>query len=147
MAAVLTNVARTFSRSNAERLINFKTSAVAACCRRASVNWRFRAAVSVLAFVLASARLRFTGALPPAGELRAAFVCLAILARPKPVTAEITRKNALEATQSAGGRIGDRGRKTFGVSAVGTFRTCRDVRAESAFGGKSDLTIATADFR
>jgi hypothetical protein len=32
-------------------------------------------------------------------------------------------------------------------SAVGTFRTCRDVRVESAFGGKPDFTIATADFR
>jgi hypothetical protein len=32
-------------------------------------------------------------------------------------------------------------------SGCGTFRTCRDVRVESAFGGKPDLTIATADFR
>jgi len=32
-------------------------------------------------------------------------------------------------------------------SPVGTERTCRDVRVESAFGGKPDLTIATADFR
>jgi len=33
------------------------------------------------------------------------------------------------------------------TSPVGTFRTCRDIRVESAFGGKPDLTIATADFR
>jgi len=33
------------------------------------------------------------------------------------------------------------------TSADGTERTCRDVRAESASGGKPDLTIATADFR
>jgi hypothetical protein len=33
------------------------------------------------------------------------------------------------------------------ISAYGTFRTCRDVRVESAFEGKPDLTIATADFR
>ena len=32
-------------------------------------------------------------------------------------------------------------------STHGTFRTWRDVRVESAFGGKPDLTIATADFR
>ena len=32
-------------------------------------------------------------------------------------------------------------------SAPGTKPTCRDVRVESAFGGKPDLTIATADFR
>ena len=29
----------------------------------------------------------------------------------------------------------------------GTERTCRNLRVESAFGGKSDLTIAIADFR
>jgi hypothetical protein len=33
------------------------------------------------------------------------------------------------------------------VAAPGTERTCRDVRLECAFGGKPDLTIATADFR
>jgi len=32
-------------------------------------------------------------------------------------------------------------------SLHGTERTCRDVRVKSAFGGKPDLTIATADFR
>ena len=39
-------------------------------------------------------------------------------------------------------------RRPLGVmSAVGTFETFRDVRVESAFEGKPDLTIATADFR
>jgi hypothetical protein len=33
------------------------------------------------------------------------------------------------------------------TSASGTSRTWRDVRVESAFRGKTDLTIATADFR
>jgi hypothetical protein len=33
------------------------------------------------------------------------------------------------------------------MSLIGTKPTCRDVRVESAFGGKPDLTIATADFR
>jgi len=33
------------------------------------------------------------------------------------------------------------------TSDFGTERTCRDVRVESASGGKPDLTIATADFR
>jgi hypothetical protein len=33
------------------------------------------------------------------------------------------------------------------VAYWGTFRTWRDVRVESAFGVKPDLTIATADFR
>ena len=32
------------------------------------------------------------------------------------------------------------------TSEIGTFRTCRDVRVEFAFGVKPDLTIATADF-
>jgi hypothetical protein len=31
-------------------------------------------------------------------------------------------------------------------SLDGTFQTCRDVRVESAFKGKPDLTIAAADF-
>jgi hypothetical protein len=30
---------------------------------------------------------------------------------------------------------------------LGTFRTWRDIRVESAFGVKPDLTIATAEFR
>jgi hypothetical protein len=33
------------------------------------------------------------------------------------------------------------------MSLIGTFRTCSDVGLESAFGGKPDVTITTADFR
>src|ERR1700733_4424731 len=58
---------------------------------------------------------------------------------PQPVTAEITRKNALEATQSAGGRTGDRGRKTLGISAIGTTRKSQPARRMSASGGKSEV--------
>jgi hypothetical protein len=47
----------------------------------------------------------------------------------------------------------ERGRAQFhfrakpAMSPFGTEQTCRDVRVESAYGGKPDLTIATADFR
>src|ERR1700682_3511329 len=75
------------------------------------------------------------------------FPCSTIGRRGWSSERHILRAAFLLAAPASGLERAEMNRWPWRTSGYGTFRTCRDVRVESAFRGKPDLTIATADFR